>query len=54
MYKVVSSDDLSKLAVQVIQLIKEGWKPQGGIAVGVGPNGYAEFYQAMVTLIKTD
>ena len=45
-YQVVSEQDRSKLETKVNELIREGWKPQGGVCVtGVMARW---FYQAMV------
>ena len=46
-YKVVRNKILTDLEVVVNALIKEGWRPQGGIAVA-NDERYIEFFQAMV------
>lgn len=46
-YDLVNSTDLQVLIEVVNQKIQDGWKPQGGFAVGAFANG-AEYYQAIV------
>jgi len=46
-YTVVGTRDQSKFEERVNDLIKEGWKPQGGIFIVVDNNGWI-YYQAMV------
>jgi hypothetical protein len=42
-YKIIWNEDFDAFEDEVNQLIKEGWKPQGGVAID------ADFwYQAMV------
>lgn len=49
-YKVVIANDLGTLEYEVNRLIKQGWKPQGGICVSSMNEYYLAFSynQAMV------
>ena len=55
-YKVVSTSSMEitnaqrELEDQVSQLIKDGWKPLGGVSLSVTPVAYAihNFAQAMI------
>ncbi len=51
LYRVVSGNDYHHLEEEVNECIKEGWTPQGGIAIGkVGD--VSHFYtQAMIRTI---
>ncbi len=46
-YWIVNNTDLVKLAKEIQRLIKEGWKPQGGVSA----SGHL-LYQAVVREIK--
>lgn len=45
-YKVIEADDIKTLANLVIEHIRLGWTPQGGICEG-GSNENYKFFQAM-------
>ena len=52
-YRLLESTDPDDLSRQVEQLIQEGWKPQGGIALALGakPDSEADcyyYFQAMI------
>ncbi len=47
-YKIISSSEGTEyLMEQVEAAAKEGWTPQGGLAIDAGPN-WTHFYQAVV------
>ena len=47
-YKIVYGEDPRELEEEVNELIRKGWKPQGGVCVLRERNNYWSFYQAMV------
>jgi len=48
-YKIVTQKYYQDLENEVNNLIKNGWKPQGGVAILYdSENGRTEYYQAMV------
>ena len=46
-YSIAYSDKVEQLTKIVQQGIDQGWKPQGGMAIGYD-GGFIMFYQAMV------
>jgi len=47
-YLAVESRDLEQLIEKVNSLIKEGWKPLGGIACAINSGMYHVFVQALI------
>ncbi len=47
-YTVVIEELPSRFIEEVNDLIKDGWRPQGGVAVMVNKNGEGYQFQAMV------
>jgi hypothetical protein len=47
-YTIVSGSDLFKLANLVMAKIREGWKPQGGVAAYHPADGTERYMQAMI------
>lgn len=43
-YQLVHTSNAEEMAEIVNRYIAQGWRPQGGLAIG----GYVYFYQAMV------
>jgi hypothetical protein len=51
-YCIVKEDTIVKFTDEVNQLLKEGWRPQGGMSV-IWDEAYTYYYQAMVRDIET-
>jgi hypothetical protein len=51
-YCIVKEDTIVKFTDEVNRLLKEGWRPQGGVAV-IWDEAYTYYYQAMVRDIET-
>jgi hypothetical protein len=51
-YCIVKDDAAVKFTDEVNRLMKEGWKPQGGVAV-IWDETYTYHYQAMIRDIET-
>lgn len=50
-YMVLHDSELIRLTRKVNEALKNGWVPQGGVAVRQGVSGFA-YYQAMVSEAK--
>jgi len=46
-YHVVEASDVDMLESQVEMMITDGWKPQGGVALGKNEDGLMTYLQAM-------
>ena len=51
-YCIVKEDTIVKFTDEVNRLLKEGWRPQGGMSV-IWDEAYTYYYQAMVRDIET-
>jgi hypothetical protein len=47
-YIIVKEETIQFLEMQVIGLISQGWKPQGGVYVAIDKYNSEIYYQAMV------
>ncbi len=47
-YTVITNNSLDEMEKKVQELLDVGWRPQGGICVGIEEN-YTYYYQAMVS-----
>lgn len=50
-YTIIDSDDFDVLTERVNEMIKDGWKPQGGVATNYSDQyDSAEYLQAMIKI----
>lgn len=53
-YTVIEEDDLLKLAESVNELMWEGWKPLGGVAIGQLAEFDMKYCQALIFVPKEE
>jgi cobyrinic acid a,c-diamide synthase len=51
-YCIVKENAVGQFTDEVNRLLKEGWKPQGGVAV-IWDEAYTYYYQAMIRDAET-
>lgn len=47
-YIILQDSQSKSLAYEVLEKMKEGYKPVGGVSVSVAPGGWTLFAQAMI------
>lgn len=54
-YRIIVEKTYSDLEKYVNKLIKDGWKPQGGVAISIYDEEYYDFsFKCNITKIKCD